>query len=173
MKDLNSVGHKNGSGDVDVSLTGIAVEFEIPDTLSFSGSVHYEKITPDETETGLDGHIFRGNIKLNLMVLRLELEAELILAKRTDAHGHEFTMFYIVLSSGLPSGLPIGNTGTCLFDIGGLAGVHAVPNKSEDQNWYQWYLDEPERNVTSMEKWHPLYDNYAFWRSCEDRYVVR
>ena len=151
-----------GNGDVNVSMTGIAVEFGIPDTLSFSGSVHYEEITPEETETGLDGHIFRGNIKLNLMVLRLELEAELIIAKRTDANGHEFTMFYIVLSSGLPSGLPIGNTGTCLFDIGGLAGVHAVPNKSEDQNWYQWYLAEPNRNVTSKDKWSPLYDNYAF-----------
>ncbi len=154
---------KNGTGPVDVSMKGIAVEFEIPNTLSFEGSVKYETLTEENNGgTGLTGDLFKGNIKLNLMAVRLEIEAELMIGKLKDAEGHEFTTFFIVLGAELPTGLPLGATGTSLYGIKGLAAIHAGPTKTNEQNWYEWYLSNPERNITSIQKWKPIYDEYGF-----------
>lgn len=154
---------KDRSGPVEVSMKGIAVEFEIPNTLSFTGSVKYETLNEENNGgTGLTGDLFKGNIKLNLMAVRLEIEAELMIGKLKDAEGHEFTTFFIVLGAELPTGLPLGATGTSLYGIKGLAAIHAGPTKTEEQNWYEWYMTEPERNVTSIDKWKPIYDEYGF-----------
>lgn len=153
----------DGDRDVKTTLKGIAVEFEIPNTLSFSGSVQYEELTPDNNGgTGLTGKLFRGNIDLNLMSIRLQLEAELIIGKMKDADGNEFTSFFIVMGAQLPAGIPLGATGTSLYGIKGLAAINAAPTKTEEQNWYEWYMAEPEREITSMQKWMPKHDNYAF-----------
>ncbi len=150
--------------DVEVSLKGIAVNFEIPNTLSFEGSVAYYPLTADEPGPGgLTGSFFQGSIKLNLMAVRLEIEAELMIGKLKDAEGHEFTMFYIVLDAELPTGLMLGATGTSLYGIGGLAGIHAAPTKKPDESWYEWYVADPSpRDITSSNKWMGAYDNNAF-----------
>lgn len=156
-------GIEAGSKDVQVSLKGIAVEFEIPNTLSFKGSVKYEELTAENNGgTGLTGKLFRGNIDLNLMSVRLQIEAELIIGKLKDAEGHEFTTFFIVMGVQLPAGIPLGATGTSLYGLKGLGAVNSGPTKTEEQNWYEWYKAEPEREITSMKKWMPMYDNYAF-----------
>lgn len=153
----------DGGRDLQVSLEGIGVEFEIPNTLSFEGSVKYEKLTAENNGgTGLTGELFKGNINLNLMAVRLQIEAELMIGKLKDADGNEFTTFFIVLGAELPAGLPLGATGTSLYGMKGLAGIHAGTTKTEEQNWYQWYLAAPERNITSIRKWKPIYDHYGF-----------
>ncbi len=152
----------DGDRALEVSLTGVAVEFEIPNTLSFEGSVSYKKFDTPDPQTGLTGDLFKGNIKLNLMAVRLQIEAELMIGKLKDADGNEFTTFFIVLGAELPAGLPLGATGTSLYGVKGLAAIHAGPTKTEEQNWYEWYLAPPERNITSIRKWMPIYDNYGF-----------
>lgn len=148
--------------DLHVSLTGIAVEFEIPNTLSFKGALSYETLTEENNGgTGLTGKLFKGNIKLNLMAVRLEIDAQLMIGKLKDADGHEFTTFFIVLGIELPAGIPLGATGTSLYGIKGLAALHAATTKTEGQNWYEWSKAEPE-GVTSIDKWKPLYDEYGF-----------
>lgn len=151
-----------GDRNLQVSLTGVAVAFEIPNTLSFEGSVSYYKFDEPDPATGLQGDLFKGNIRLNLMAVRLEIEAELMIGKLRDADGNEFTTFFIVLGAQLPAGIPLGATGTSLYGIQGLAAIHAGPTKTESQNWYEWYLAAPERNITSIRKWMPIYDNYGF-----------
>ncbi|MDO5978249.1 DUF6603 domain-containing protein [Flavivirga spongiicola] len=166
LKEPAPAGHPTisaGSKDVQVSLKGIAVEFEIPKTLSFKGSVKYEELTPENNgDTGLTGKLFRGNIDLNLISVRLQIEAELIIGKIKDADGNEFTTFFIVLGAQLPAGIPLGATGTSLYGLKGLGAYNSAPTKTEEQNWYEWYKAEPEREITSMQKWMPKYDNYAF-----------
>jgi len=166
LKEPAPVGHPTitlGSKDVQVSLKGIAVEFEIPNTLSFKGTVKYEELTPENNGgTGLTGKLFRGNIDLNLISVRLQIEAELIIGKIKDADGNEFTTFFIVLGAQLPTGIPLGATGTSLYGVKGLGAYNTAPTKTESQNWYEWYKAPPERNITSMQKWMPRYDNYAF-----------
>lgn len=152
----------DGDRELAVSLTGVGVEFEIPNTLRFEGSVSYKKFDTPDPQTGLTGDLFKGNIKLNLMAVRLEIEAELMIGKLKDADGNEFTTFFIVLGAELPSGIPLGATGTSLYGIKGLAAINAGPTKTEEQNWYEWYMSAPERNITSVRKWMPIYDNYGF-----------
>ena len=151
-----------GDRGLNVSLQGIAVSLEIPNTLKFEGSVRYKEYTIESpAPNGLVGHLFSGNIHINIMVLRTEVEGELIIGKLKTPEGHEFTCFYIVLAVELPSAIPLAATGTGIYGLKGLVGVHVGPTKAEE-NWYEWYMAEPTRNVTSVRKWQPIYDNYAF-----------
>jgi hypothetical protein len=152
-----------GGGDVTTTLKGIAVEFEIPNTLSLKGSVKFEELTEENNAgTGLRGKLFRGNVNLKLMTVRLEIEAELIIGKLTDADGNQFTSFFIVLGAQLPAGIPLGATGVSLYGVKGLGAMNAGPTKTEEQNWYEWYMAAPERNITSIDKYKPIAGYNAF-----------
>lgn len=152
----------DGDRDLKVSLEGIAVSLEIPNTLKFEGSVRYKEYTVEEpAPNGLVGHLFSGNIHINIMALRTEVAGELIIGKLKTPEGHEFTCFYIVLAVELPSAIPLAATGTGIYGLKGLVGLHVGPTKAEE-SWYEWYKADPARNVTSVRKWQPIYDNYAF-----------
>jgi hypothetical protein len=152
-----------GGGDVTTTLKGIAVEFEIPNTLSLKGSVKFEELTDENNGgTGLTGKLFRGNVNLKLMTVRLEIEAELIIGKLTDSDGNQFTSFFIVLGAQLPAGIPLGATGVSLYGIKALGAMNAGPTKTEEQNWYEWYMAAPERNITSIDKYKPIAGYNAF-----------
>lgn len=142
--------------DVRVSLRGIAVDFTIPGTLEFAGSVNYDEGT----------NLFKGNIRLNLIALRLEIEAQLMVGKFRDAEGREFGVFYIALSAQLPTGIPLAATGTALYGVRGLVGVNVGPDRTEEENWYDWYKggesEEDRYSVTPVSKWTPLFDNFGF-----------
>jgi hypothetical protein len=142
--------------DIRVSLRGIAVNFTIPGTLQFSGSVNYDERT----------NLFKGNIRLNLIALRLEIEAQLMVGKFKDAEGREFGVFYIALSAQLPTGIPLAATGTALYGVRGLVGVNVAPGKTETDNWYDWYKSgvtaEDRYSVTPVSKWVPMFDNFGF-----------
>lgn len=152
----------DGKRDLKVSLEGIAVSPEIPNTLKFEGSVRYKEYTAESpSPNGLVGHLFSGNIHINIMALRTEMAGELIIGKLKTPEGHEFTCFYIVLAVELPSAIPLAATGTGIYGLKGLVGLHVDTTKAEE-SWYEWYLAAPTRNVTSVRKWQPVYDNYAF-----------
>ncbi len=137
-----------------VTLRGIGVEFKIPGTLEFAGSVEYV-----ESPT-FDG--FKGQVSVKLIPLRTEVAGTLMVGKGRDAQGREFGVFYIQLMATLPTALPLGATGTGLFGIRGLVGINVAPTKTDEQTWYDWYKATPEYNVVDIRKWQPLYDNYAF-----------
>ena len=147
--------------DLKISIEGIGVALEIPDVLAFEGSVAYEEVKPGDGNS-LSGHIFKGNISLNLMVLRTEVEGELMIGKLRNAEGREFTVFYIYLGFELPAPIPLGATGLGIYGFNGLFGLHVGPTKDEE-TWHEWYKSPPEEySVTTVKKWQPLYDNYGF-----------
>lgn len=146
-----------GAGnDIKVSLRGIAVDFAIPGTLEFSGSVNFDERT----------NLFKGHIRLNLIALRTEVEGQLMVGKFRDSEGREFGVFYIALSAQLPTGIPLAATGTALYGIRGLVGVNVGPGREEEDSWYEWYKGgstaDERYSVTPVNKWEPLYDNYGF-----------
>jgi hypothetical protein len=148
---------KDTAGEgLEVSLRGIAVEFSIPGTLQFSGSVNFDERT----------NLFKGHIRLNLIALRLEIEAQLMVGKFKDAEGREFGVFYIALSAQLPTGIPLAATGTALYGVRGLFGVNVGPDKEKDESWYEWYKsgdsEEDLYSVTPVSKWNPMFDNFGF-----------
>lgn len=146
--------HPSPFDTLKVTLRGIGVEFKIPGTLEFSGSVEYV-----ESPT-FDG--FKGQVSVKLIALRTEVAGTLMVGKGRDAQGREFGVFYIQLQATLPTALPLGATGTGLFGIRGLVGINVAPTKTDEQSWYDWYKATPEYNVVDIRKWQPLYDNYAF-----------
>jgi hypothetical protein len=153
-------------GDVKVSIEGIGVSLEIPGTLSLEGEVRYETIDDEN----LSGDIFRGSIDLNLMALRVRVGGELIIGHLTERDtGESFDVAFVVLSADFPAGIPLGATGAGLYGLKGMVGVNIAPDRApsaedpgEPESWYEWYKAPPERDVTAMEKWAPLRDNYAF-----------
>ncbi len=164
-----------GEPDLQVSLTGIAVHLEIPNTLVIDGAVSYRKIGPEDDlakRTGISGHIFTGSVTIDLQALRTEVNAELLIGEIKDATGRSFTAFYIVLSAELPTAIPLGATGTGIYALQGLFGLHIAPDRQlTDGNpevWYEWYrravpgVSGSEYNVTKVAKWAPRFDNYAF-----------
>lgn len=152
-----------GGGPIKTTLKGIEVNFEIPNTLTFKGSVNYEELTSDNNNgTGLTGKLFKGNIDLELTSIRMAIEAELIIGKLVDADGNQFTSFFIILGADLPAGIPLGATGTSLYGVKGLGAMNVGPTKTDDQSWYQWYMAAPERDITSINKYRPLAGYNAF-----------
>lgn len=179
--------------DIRVSLEGIAVHLEIPGTLVLDGAVRYREIDrPPATRppaeegaesaaaAGVFGHVFTGSITVELTALNTEIAGELLIGDLTsyrydDAGDLEivqsFTALYIVMAVELPSAIPLGATGTGLYGLKGLFGMHVAPDRHLDaegdpESWYAWYKadrgNESAYSVTKVAKWAPRFDNYAF-----------
>jgi hypothetical protein len=183
---------------IKVSLEGIGVHLEIPGTLVLDGAVRYREILPPpptrpsvadsadaEAESagvaaGVFGHTFTGSITLDIQALNMEIAGELIIGDLTEYSydasgslqvGESFTALFIVLAADLPTALPLGATGTGLYGINGLFGMHIAPDRhldaeGEPESWYLWYKTDrgnhSESNVTKVVKWTPRFDNYGF-----------
>lgn len=137
--------------DIQVSLKGIEVGLEIPDTLKIHGKISFDE------ETGL----FRGMVDMDFQSLDFEIHGELIVGKTTDEQGREFSVFYIALRAKSSVGITLGSTGLSLYGIAGLFGVNVKPNKTEEQSWYEWYKAKPAYNMIANSKWVPAYDIFA------------
>ena len=185
----------NTSGDTDlrVSLEGIAVHLEIPDTLILDGSVRFQELErppatrPAESadtlseSTGVFGSVFTGSVMLNITALKTQVSGELLIGDLTQYSyndsgelvvGEKFTAFYIVLDAQLPTAIPLGATGTGLYGLTGLFGMHMAPDRQmieeEPESWYLWYknkknnVERSDYNVTKVVKWGPQFDHFAF-----------
>jgi hypothetical protein len=153
------------TGDIDVELKGIGVEFEIPDVLKFDGTVAFFD------ENNLKG--FLGDIHLNLMAIGLEFDAIFLAGRNTELPPYNFCFLYLDVE--LPAGIPLGCSGAGLYGLAGLFGYNVEPNKglgNPEEEWYGdadtpgWYKREPE-GVTSVSsdptdgKWSPQRDSLA------------
>ncbi|HVK94973.1 MAG TPA: hypothetical protein VM571_09630 [Noviherbaspirillum sp.] len=116
--------------DMRVSIEGVGVSFEIPNTLTFDG------------EVALVGQQFEGAIKLRIIPADLTIDAQLIIGEETDGT-ETFKYFYIQLDAQLPCGIPLGSTGTALYGFMGLFANNMAPDadsSATDFNWYEdWY----------------------------------
>lgn len=157
-------------GDVDVSLKGVGVSLEIPGTLKLEGKVEYETLDGSPADGGLTGDLFRGRVALDLICLRTECEANLIIGKLTDAEGVTFDVAYVMIAAEFPAPVPLGATGAGLYGLKGLVGVNIAPDRQladgEPEPWFEWYKarrdEAPPYSITHVDKWIPRRDAYAF-----------
>lgn len=158
-------------GSVKLTLEGIAVELEIPDTLRFHGSVAYHEIG------GV--HRFDGAVTIELIALDLRVDGQIVIGSDTDADGHTYTFFALYLGAELPAGIPLWSTGLGLYGIAGLIAIDMAPNKGAapnvlhpasrtDEEWYEnvdgspgWYKRAPIGITDLRSKWDPLQGAFA------------
>jgi len=138
--------------DPEVSINGVRIEFEVPNTLKFEGAVSWDK----------DLQQFRGAIKLNLMALKMEVDATAVFG---TTNGKPFLALY--LAAEFPAGIPLFATGLGIYGAAGLFAMNMEPNRAEGQAWYSlpkngdWYHQGNE-GVTDLAKWKPVPGSMAF-----------
>lgn len=134
------------AGHPTLSLTGVDVAFEIPEVLRFQGGLAY-------SETG--GPRFAGQVKLNLLALGLEMDAQLV-AGTDETQSPAFTYLGLYIGVDLPAGIPLWATGLGLYGLAGLLAVHYAPNKAAAAQWYEgWYKALPVGVTDLAGKWAP------------------
>ncbi|HEY2963643.1 MAG TPA: YncE family protein [Pyrinomonadaceae bacterium] len=139
-------------GHIEPSLNGVAVNFEIPKTLKFAGEVSYD---PQLEQ-------FRGAVKLDLMALKMEVDATAIFKMH---QGQPCLALY--LAAEFPAGIPLFATGLGVYGMAGLFAMNMEPNRQASQPWYQlgshddWYHTAPT-GVTSLSKWTARPGSMAF-----------
>lgn len=137
-----------------ISLEGVGVEFEVPDVLRFKGEVSYRKLTVG----GNTVHRFDGMLKLELICINLEVDAQLVIGSATGPDGN-YTFMGIYLGIELPAGIPLWSTGLALYGMAGLFAFNMAPDRLPEEPWYGigpgegWYK-RPEIGVTDLStKW--------------------
>ena len=142
------------TGDVSVTLSGIGVEFEVPDTVYFKGYVAMTEPAPGVTR-------FDGQITLDITAIGLQIEAQLVVGYDRV---HDYPFFAIYIGVELPAGIPLGQTGLGLFGLAGLFALQMEPNRRPDPQqpelpWYgiqpgpSWYHAPPRVGVAELRKW--------------------
>jgi len=135
-----------------ISINGVRIEFEVPNTLKFEGAVSWDEGTQQ----------FRGAVKLNLMALRMEVDATAVFG--TTA-GKPFLGLY--LSAEFPAGIPLFATGLGIYGAAGLFAMNMEPDRADGQAWYSlpagadWYHQD-EVGCTDLKKWKPAIGSMAF-----------
>jgi hypothetical protein len=132
----------DGGGHVDLQMSSIRVELEIPDVLGFEGFVEY---FAEGTTKG-----FKGDIALVLHSLDISFDARLVVGKNRQSPPYNF--FYILVDAGLPAGIPLGQSNLALYGFAALMANNMTPTRTADQPWFQWYL-LPPIGTTDTDKW--------------------
>lgn len=142
-------------GHIDTSLKGVKVNFEVPNTLKFAGEVSYNK----------DKQQFRGAVKLDLIALKMQVDATAVFGMKDGDQTKPYLALY--LAAEFPAGIPLAATGLGVYGAAGLFAMNMEPDRAADQPWYEigsssdWY-HKPEVGVTALEKWKPVPGSMAF-----------
>ncbi len=151
VEGLRITWYDDGRGP-EISINGVRIEFEVPNTLKFEGAVSWDK----------DLQQFRGAVKLNLMALRMEVDATAVFG---TTNGKPFLALY--LAAEFPAGIPLFATGLGIYGAAGLFAMNMEPNRAEGQAWYSlpkngdWYHQD-EEGCTDLRKWKPVPGSMAF-----------
>ena len=140
-------------GRIQTTLNGVRVNFEVPNTLKFAGEVSYRS----------DLQQFRGALKLDLIALKMQVDATAVFGVRD---GQTYLALY--LAAEFPAGIPLFATGLGVYGMAGLFALNMEPKRTAGQEWYalgsttDWYHSPPAVGVTSLEKWTPRSGSMAF-----------
>lgn len=148
--------------DPRITLNGVGVEFEVPETLRFKGAISYRELEV----AGESVKRFDGAIKLELLSLDLEVDAILVIGQASGPQG-SYGFMAIYLGVELPAGIPLWSTGLALYGAAGLFALQMEPDKQPEEEWYGvgptdgWYK-RPEIGVTDLkQKWVNRRDSLA------------
>jgi hypothetical protein len=156
-----------------LTLEGVGVELEIPETLRFKGRVSYHELPGPQ-------HRFDGDVTLELLALDLRVDGKIVIGSDTNpATGEDYTFFALYIGVELPAGIPLWATGLGLYGVAGLVAIEMAPNKGAppnalhpssraDEEWFEnldgspgWYK-RPTVGVTDLRsKWDPLRGGFA------------
>jgi hypothetical protein len=146
---------EDGSNNAEVTLNGVAVNFEVPNTLKFSGAVSYDKIKKQ----------FQGAVKLDLIALNMQVDATAVFGMKDGNQAQPYLALY--LAAEFPAGIPLFATGLGIYGAAGLFAMNMEPDRAPEQPWYElgsendWY-HEREDGVTDLTKWKPVIGSMAF-----------
>jgi hypothetical protein len=134
-----------GAGhDATLSLEGVGVELEIPNTLSITGEV---SLTPDGE--------FRGAVKILVSAISFAIDGQFVAGRLPGGKPY----FAIFVHGELPAGLPLGSTGLAIYGMAGLYAQNMSPDKKPGEGWYEnpdntpgWYL-RGKPGVGELSKW--------------------
>ncbi|HEX5873921.1 MAG TPA: DUF6603 domain-containing protein, partial [Pyrinomonadaceae bacterium] len=136
-----------------ITLNGVRVDFEVPNTLKFNGAVSYDSATQQ----------FRGAVKLDLIALRMQVDAVAVFGRHQNQN-----YLAVYLAAQFPAGIPLFATGLGVYGMAGLFALNMEPNRQDGQPWYEigsttdWYHSPPAVGVTRLEKWKPQIGSMAF-----------
>jgi hypothetical protein len=143
----------------DFSLDGVGVDFEIPGSLSVTGSVSMVK-------NGSGGRDFAGALKITVTPITLTVDGQFLSGKNPTTNNRYFGIF---LQGDLPTGIPLGATGLAIYGMAGLYGQGLAPNKTSTEDWYEnpdatpgWYKRTPTGITSLADKWAPTDGAYVF-----------
>ena len=132
-----------------ISFNGIGVEFEIPGVLRFKGAVSYRELMVDGEEV----RRFDGDITLELVALKLEIDAKLVVGSASGPQG-SYNFFAIYLGVELPTGIPLSPIPLALYGFAGLFALQMEPNKKPKEEWYDGWYKRADVGVTDLKnKW--------------------
>jgi hypothetical protein len=136
----------------DIELKGVDIALDIPNVLLLKGHVSFFQ---EENKQW-----FQGSAKVDLRSLNCSLDAQ-VLVGRTET----YTYFYVFLEAGLPTGIPLFQTGLAIYGLGGLFGYNVRPDRREGEPWYEgWYKRSPE-GPTDAGKWTDQVERRVFGAS--------
>jgi hypothetical protein len=156
----------------DISFDGVAVDFTVPEVLSFSGEVNFLKAsTPDDViKAGLPEQmadpkflplkVFFGGIRVDILAIPgLSLDARLIVGKF-----HDTLAFFLAFDAELPPPGIVLFPGISLYGINGLFASSFRPDPQRDRpphtfwEWYKYsadYVNPTTYTVSDPNKWLP------------------
>jgi len=141
----------DASGHVDLELSDIKVDFEVPGAVAFDGFVKYFQ---DPSTKG-----FKGDVKLVLEAAEIAFDAQLMVGRGADPPVYNF--FFVLIDAELPAGIPLGQTNLAIYGFAGLFGDNVTPDLSKGSSipddaakteWFKWYL-APQIGATWVDKW--------------------
>ena len=124
-----------------VSFSGVSVNFEIPDVLSFSGQIEHANLTKpgDAAAAGLPSsfplpaNVFAGGVDVTIEAAGgLEIDAQFLVAQVKGA-----SCFFLSLDVELPVGIPLF-ADVALYGLSGMFATNLHPNIGGD-TWWDWY----------------------------------
>ena len=124
-----------------VSFSGVSVDFEIPDVLTFSGEIDHAHLTHpgDAAAAGLPSSfpvpadVFAGGVDVTIEAAGdLEIDAQFIVARVQG-----ISCFFLALDAELPVGIPLFSD-VALYGLSGMFASNLRPNIGSD-TWWDWY----------------------------------
>lgn len=148
------------ANDSKVELSGIGIDFTIPNVLSFNGTVAYFEEVDKNLFEGR--HLFRGGIKLKLFPLNIAFNSQLIIGYKD---GNK--VLFIFIEGELPVGIPLFSTGLSLYGMAGLYGQNVRPKKSSSEKWIKW--GRRNRGPRNQDNWDvkDASGDFAFGAGCK------
>lgn len=127
-----------------VSFTGVAIDFEIPGVIAFTGDVEHMHLNPgdDPTTQGLPASfptpadVFAGGVDITIEVAALEIQGTFIVANVTIS-GVATPCFFLTLDAELPVGIPLF-LDIALYGLSGLFATNLYPTVGDD-TWWNWF----------------------------------